>query len=97
VVRKPKILRSDEPPRQVPHLVILIVGQVLGGFIVAIAVSTLITSFFPELSNIWRLVLLLGITALFGFAGVWAQMLDIARREEARRKGITLINVPRRF
>lgn len=94
--RKPKILRSDEPPRQVPHLVILIVGQLLGGFIVAIFVSTLITSFFPELSNIWRLLLLLGITALFGFAGVWAQM-DIARREEARRKGITLINVPRRF
>jgi hypothetical protein len=75
----------------------VILGQVLGGFIVAIFFSMLVTSFFPDLSNFSRALILISTTGVFGFALVWEKILYLARRDEARRKGKPWVDVPWRF
>lgn len=96
--RDPRILKPEEAPARKPwHLAVVVCGQILAGFLVAIFVCMLVTSFFPGLSSLWRAVLLVVTTAVFGFVAVWAQLLDFARRDEARRKGESIVDVPRRF
>src|SRR5690348_9174206 len=79
------------------RLGMVVCGGLLAGFLVGIFFSMLVTSFFPNLSDFWRIALFIAATAGFGFAMVWATFVEIARREEARRKGECLVEVPRNF
>jgi multisubunit Na+/H+ antiporter MnhE subunit len=89
------ILKQEQ--RKPWHLPLIACACFLEGFVVAIFICLLILRFYPALSAGWRTLLLTAFTLVFGFAMLWARILDLKRREEAWRMGETIIEVPKRF
>lgn len=95
---EPQISKLGEVPARKPwHFAVVVCGSVLFGFVVAILACTLVTSFFPGLSLLGRVVLLLATTAVLGFALVWLQLLESAQRDEVARKDESIVHVSPHF